>query len=111
MLLVQPGMVTHMSRGKDTSAADFVTGSILAIIIVSERVPPIGSSSRLSMPSSRMLTRSLPDHSGNTFLTTLAMPLVSCAGAGLDGKAIGGGAAMDTGTVTLTGPAATTIGA
>ena len=46
-----------MSRGSDTSAADLVDRSMLASIIVSERVPAIGSSSRLSMPSSRMLTR------------------------------------------------------
>src|SRR5438445_1588817 len=105
-------MLTHMSRGSDTSAADFVTGSMLARMIVSERVPATGSSSRLSMPSSRMLIRSEPCQSGSTVFTTEAMLLVMSDG--LTGAGIGtliepGLIATDTliGTLTDTGPAAT----
>jgi hypothetical protein len=94
-----------ISRGNEISAADFETGSMLASIIVSERVPSIGSSSRLSMPSSRMLTRSLPCQSGRTFFTTETMPCATWA-AGLTGAACGAGALTVTGSVTLTGPAA-----
>src|SRR5579862_3215615 len=110
-LAVHPGIVTHRSRGIETSAADFVTGSILARIIVSDRVPLIGSSSRLSMPRSRMLTRSVPCQSGSTFFTTLAMLVVRSAG--LAGGALGalltgpGLSVIVTGTLTVTGPAAT----
>src|SRR3954447_23230163 len=82
-------MLTHMSRGSETSEADFVTGSILAIIIVSDRVPAISSLSRLSMPNSRMLTRSVPCHSGRTFLTTDTMLLAICwAGLGCGAVAV-----------------------
>src|SRR5215831_6193334 len=101
-------MLTHMSRGSDTSAADFVTGSKLAIMIVSDRVPSAGSSSRLSMPSSTMLTRSLPLHSGKTFLTTLARPLVIGACGDLVVGAGGPGWLIETGRmVTVIGPAPT----
>ena len=64
-----------------------------------------------------MFTRSVPDHSGRTTLTTLAM-LLEIAGGTTDGLfddadggcglASGGGAVILTGTVTDTGPAPTT---
>src|SRR5258708_6679255 len=101
---VQPGMLTHMSRGSDTIAADFETGSMLSTIIVSERVPAIGSSSRLSMPRTRILTRSVPFQSGRTVLTAEASE-VEISG-GLTGMLIGPGL-MATGTVTDIGPAPT----
>src|SRR5439155_2886273 len=104
---VQPGMVTHRSRGIDISDADFVSGSMLASMIVSERVPLIGSSSRLSIPSNRMLMRSVPCQSGRTFLTTVTMLLEISAG--LVGRLMIGGGFIVTGTLTVTGPAATII--
>src|SRR5258708_37449647 len=103
-LYVQPGMLTHMSRGSETSAADFETGSILTRIIVSERVPAMGSSSRLSMPRTRMLTRSVPVQSGRIVLTAEAR-LVVISG-GLTGMLIGPGFPA-TCTVTDIGPAPT----
>src|SRR5215470_9083137 len=109
----QPGIDTHISRGSDTIAADLATGSMLARIIVSERVPSIDSSSRLSMPISRMLTGSVPCQSGRTVLTTAARLLAICGGAGLElsAAAVGcgcgtTGALTVTGTTTFTGPAA-----
>src|SRR5579859_6412628 len=103
-------MLTHISRGSDTSAADFVTGSMLARIIVSERVPAIGSSSRLSIPSSRMLIRSVPCQSGRTVWTT-ADAMLAEIGCGFAGRLTGpGGLSVTfTGTVRLTGPAATVM--
>src|SRR5437870_3032824 len=101
---VRPGMVTHMSRGSETIAADFDTGSMLTTIIVSERVPTIGSSSRLSMPRTRMLTRSVPVQSGNTVLTADTSD-VEISG-GLTGRLIGPGL-IAIGTVTDIGPAPT----
>src|SRR5579864_22299 len=101
---VQPGILTHMSRGNEISAADFETGSMLASIIVSDRVPAIGSSSRLSMPSNRMFTRSVPGQSGRTFFTTDTMFEATCC-AGLGAAAVNDGELIVTGTVTLTGPA------
>src|SRR6266498_1433272 len=98
-------MLTHRSRGSDTSAADFVIGSMLAIMIVSERVPEIGSSSRLSTPRSRMLTRSRPVHSGTTFLTTLAM-LDERAGAGAESCEAG---RLASGVVVAAGPVKVTV--
>ena len=59
-----PGMVTHRSRGIDSIDAELVVGSIDTRIIVSVRHGPV-SSSRSSIPSSRMFTRSF-------FSTTLA---------------------------------------
>src|SRR5262245_52531847 len=103
-----------MSRGSESIAAVRLSGSRVTRIIVSERagVRAAFSSGRWSMPSSRIVTRSVPSQVGSGSSVSGVAVAVGHASAAV-GVAVGGGrtgAARGSGTVTVTSRTRTTGG-